>query len=838
MNLHLDLRDENDFAFYINGDLQFDTRDEAIYHESLALPALCLAVQRMAAIGLARGLRVLICGGGDGLALRECLRFPNVAHVDLVDYSHEVVALGRTRFASINCQAFADPRTHVHIVDAWEFLLERIAIQNDSLKQHSQEQDFAASGYDVILCDFTVPQHEEDTRIFSQEWYALARQALTPHGLIGLNAVSPQTTPEAFWCLRQTLQAARLTVQPYRVCIPSFRASGYGIWGFMLAGAQLKRHAFRDLRCSVATRQADVGLLWHGAHFSAEERRLAKRIPPHTLANPSLMPLLLNPGHVFKALSPSEPSNINEKISAEEVYEAAAGSAPYDLNALLNTIPISHPYHTRAMIEILAAQVVGTVRQLDIQPLVEALLKRASALPLALQAELERLQSFIQNRLPRLETFGLWGRKLFVTLVILMTIANSVAPDNAFAKGAASFGHASMSRGYGGSFGGGTGGFGSTSRGSAGSFGGKPGYGSSFGAGGRSATGGFESASAIKSSGFRRSYGGDRPVDIAGEVYTSRPYFYHSGYYNHYGTYGNGTQNQQPEQHKAVFVADDDLLVMDNGDVIVTLSDTAYLLVSGATLTLMSQQSPDPLRPLFPDANLFQNVVRQLEQRQVQVKEDIHARQEWLAWVGWTSVLAHTIAEDKAEVANLLDLQRRLQTAMDRIKVPSSEPPPAPFTETNSVELFADCLLQQNGEIALRDADTTWVTTNGKQILHGQKISSCPPLLTKALRSVLTKLQKEFTGDIASDKNDLRDLATESASLQSDLVEYNSIASQNDGSYEVDYGSEEISVSTALSRTQSDISANAQNTVTTQQELTKLEVDLKRVETANRQFGT
>ena len=111
-------------------------------------------------------------------------------------------------------------------------------------------------------------------------------------------------------------------------------------------------------------------------------------------------------------------------------------------------------------------------------------------------------------------------------------------------------------------------------------------------------------------------------------------------------------------------------------------------------------------------------------------------------------------------------------------------------------------------------------------------------MLTKALRSVLTKLQKEFTGDIASDKNDLRDLATESASLQSDLVEYNSIASQNDGSYEVDYGSEEISVSTALSRTQSDISANAQNTVTTQQELTKLEVDLKRVETANRQFGT
>ena len=122
MNLHLNQRGVNDFAFYIDGDLQFDTQDEALYHEGLALPALSLAAMQKPYCDL----RVLICGGGDGLALRECLRFPRVAHVDLVDYSPEVVEWGKTCFAGVNAQAFADSRAHIHIADAWEFLQNRV----------------------------------------------------------------------------------------------------------------------------------------------------------------------------------------------------------------------------------------------------------------------------------------------------------------------------------------------------------------------------------------------------------------------------------------------------------------------------------------------------------------------------------------------------------------------------------------------------------------------------------------------------------------------------------------------------------------------------------------
>jgi spermidine synthase len=56
----------NGLAFYINGDLQFDTADEAIYHEYLVIPSIALAVKRFTHTAL----QVLICGGGDGLAAR------------------------------------------------------------------------------------------------------------------------------------------------------------------------------------------------------------------------------------------------------------------------------------------------------------------------------------------------------------------------------------------------------------------------------------------------------------------------------------------------------------------------------------------------------------------------------------------------------------------------------------------------------------------------------------------------------------------------------------------------------------------------------------------------
>ena len=58
---------------YLGGDLQFDTDDEAIYHERLAHPALLAARARFET-----PLDLLVLGGGDGLLVRELLRHEGV----------------------------------------------------------------------------------------------------------------------------------------------------------------------------------------------------------------------------------------------------------------------------------------------------------------------------------------------------------------------------------------------------------------------------------------------------------------------------------------------------------------------------------------------------------------------------------------------------------------------------------------------------------------------------------------------------------------------------------------------------------------------------------------
>lgn len=829
MSLHLDERAGGDFALFIDGDLQFDTADEALYHESMVLPALCLARAKAD-----NDLRVLICGGGDGLALRECLRFPGVSHADLVDYDPAVVDLGRTRFAEINARAFEDPRASVHIADAWEFLKD-------------------AEPYDVVLCDFTVPRRPEDERVFSWEWYGRIGQALKPLGVAALNALSPQNTPEAFWSLRRTVQAAGLHALPYRVCIPSFRAQGYGAWAFMLAAhSPLHQAELRWLESPVETRQADLSRLWRGAHFSRSERRIGKLVPIGTLAEPCLVRLMLNPGEALK----------NRQAQAAISDFPPMPDDLYDLNPLLRSIPIAHPYHTREMIETLAQQVVGTVKSLDTRRLIEALLRRAADLPSDLVRELSKLAEFLRAGVRRFDSLGAWGSKLFVTLVILMTLANSIAPDNAFAKGAAGLGHAGMSRGYSSgfthagssSFGGERGIGGSSAMGAArtSSFGGERGAGSSFGTGRSSASSfaGAEGSAHLSGSGFRSSYGSGKAVDVYGNAYSTRSFRYSGdpgyfgGTWHGYGGYHGGTSSdtQAPAQeHKAIFVADDDMMVLENGDVAITVSDNAYLLVSESRLTLMRSQSPTPLMPLFPDPELFRNIVARIQDQLASVRREADVRRDWVSWVGWTSALFETVRDDKKEIANLEDLQRRLTAAASRIK-PPTESSTASLLPANSTELFVEGFLLPDRRIALLGPDGKWLYTDGKQVESedpGVKPTAAPKELTAAITGVLAKLRKELAADMKSDDDDIRDLNTERSGLQSDLAEYQQIYSSNgyQGDYEVDYGTDSIPVSEAISRTQQDLDQNQQTLQQTTQERDKQAADLASIDTAIRSFG-
>ena len=786
MSIIVENRTDGSYSLFIDGDLQFDTRDEKIYHELLALPALSLAKP----LDPEEGLHVLICGGGDGLALRECVRFPGVASVDLVDYDPEIVELGRTRFAEQNLHAFEDPRVTVYIQDAWEHLK-------------------SSHLYDVILLDFTVPMRAGDDRVFSQEWYERVGSALAPEGVVSLNSISPQMCPEAFWCLHKTVAAAKLKPAPFRACIPSFYKQGFGIWAFILASKnQISTAQLKAIDCPVEAGSVDLKQLWRGSKFTLQERSMQKQVPVNRVNDLCYLSLSLNPG--------TQSNQIETQL--------ANSDDPFDLTTLMQSIPITHPYHTREMIETLADQVIGSAEGVDLPRRVDALLDRAARLADNVVEELKRLKEMLRDRLSSFITFRHWASRLFAILIALMTIANAVAPDNAFAKGFHGSGsHASIGRGYVSSYRGSGGSFTGT-RGTGGSFGAGAARGSSFGSarttavGGRR-TGSFGYASQMSSSGFRRGYSGRSGiVDMQGTVYNPRTFSYCGSGFGHYHSYyfGNGgyqhgsrpADSAPPITQQARFAADEDMLVMENGDVVIVLSDDAFLLVNEGKVALFNSKQTDPLLPVFASKELFDAIRTQLTDQKEEALDEIKLRQDWLFWVDWTSVAAPSVREDKSELANLKDLVHRIDIASERLGQPSED---ASIKEVpdGAVEIFAGGFLLPRNEVIVRAPDGSWNHFDRQEIWSdspGTPRVPTKPIFLQTVKSITIQIEKELVADDVANADYLRTLEADMASLQSDLSSYSALQSANGGSYEVDYGTDEIPADEAITKTNFDIS--------------------------------
>ena len=281
--------------------------------------------------------------------------------------------------------------------------------------------------------------------------------------------------------------------------------------------------------------------------------------------------------------------------------------------------------------------------------------------------------------------------------------------------------------------------------------------------------------------------------------------------------------------------------VLDNGDVVVTVSDGAYILLTNGTAALMSSSSPDPLIMMYPDPGLFANVRDQIDRQQVGVQNAIDSRREWLSWVGWTSAMVAAVAGDKQELTNLQDLQKRLDIAIQRLgRPPQGAVSVAPAKD--QIELFIGGVLMPDGSVSLRDAAGNWVNTDGSTLRSADASSTaaskCPPMLAAALKSAVAKLRHDAAGGIASDQNDMRQLEQDNYSLQSDLSQYQSLQAANygDPNYEVDYGTDEIPVWDALQRTQRDLNQNDLDRASTQADIEKLQNELQVIDASLSRF--
>jgi spermidine synthase len=197
----------DDLRLFLNGHLQFSSRDEYRYHEALVHPA-------MAAHPDPR--RVLVLGGGDGLAVREILKYPGVSSVTLVDLDPEMTRLfsANPMLTRINGGALTDPRVTVINEDAFVWL------------------DRTVDVFDVVIADFPDPHNFSLGKLYSRSFYRLLKSRLAPHGLAAVQATSPMFARRSFWCIAETVKSAGLETRPYHVYVPSF-----GEWGFVLATA-------------------------------------------------------------------------------------------------------------------------------------------------------------------------------------------------------------------------------------------------------------------------------------------------------------------------------------------------------------------------------------------------------------------------------------------------------------------------------------------------------------------------------------------------------------------------------------------------------------------------
>lgn len=217
---------QDDLRLYINGNLQFSSRDEHRYHEALVQPAL-------ESLPWARS--VLVLGGGDGLALREILRHPNIQRVTLVDIDAAMTRLFSTSdpLVALNEGSLKDTRVTVVNQDAGRWL------------------ESSTDVFDLVVADFPDPSSYGLGKLYSVPMYRLLAKHLAAQGYVVVQSTSPYFAPRAYWCINATLKEAGFHTWPYHVYVPSF-----GEWGFILAGTRKDFSA--PERYSVPTRFLDA----------------------------------------------------------------------------------------------------------------------------------------------------------------------------------------------------------------------------------------------------------------------------------------------------------------------------------------------------------------------------------------------------------------------------------------------------------------------------------------------------------------------------------------------------------------------------------------------------
>jgi spermidine synthase len=195
---------KKELRLFLNGNLQFSSYDEYRYHEALVHPAMAAATKKE---------NILVLGGGDGLAVREILKYQEVKKVQLVDLDAAMTKLFSSNklLLALNKNALLHKKVTVTNADAFQWM-------RDNKQQ-----------YDVVIVDFPDPSSFSVGKLYSNTFYKLVFGALSQEGIAVVQSTSPFVAPKSYWCINKTLQASGFNTVPYHNYVPSF-----GEWGYTL----------------------------------------------------------------------------------------------------------------------------------------------------------------------------------------------------------------------------------------------------------------------------------------------------------------------------------------------------------------------------------------------------------------------------------------------------------------------------------------------------------------------------------------------------------------------------------------------------------------------------
>ncbi|MCO4794932.1 MAG: polyamine aminopropyltransferase [Bacteriovoracaceae bacterium] len=193
-----------DIRLFLNGNLQFSSEDEYRYHEALVHPGMALHKSPK---------DVLVLGGGDGLAVREILKFDKVENVTLVDLDPLVtkIFMKNETLIELNDSSLIDKRVKVINDDAFIWL------------RNTKKQ------FDVVIIDFPDPSNYSLGKLYTTRFFNLINKVMKEDSSAVIQSTSPLYARKSYWCVGKTLNHVGFKTNPFHVYVPSF-----GEWGFFL----------------------------------------------------------------------------------------------------------------------------------------------------------------------------------------------------------------------------------------------------------------------------------------------------------------------------------------------------------------------------------------------------------------------------------------------------------------------------------------------------------------------------------------------------------------------------------------------------------------------------